>query len=187
MAENNTNNANTSNGGDEDTLASFTNFDADGIGADAANLFGSFTNDSARETTSDSIFGQLSATDLNGFNVDLTTLDIGNGGDGNMDLSSIQLMNLDEVPMSGGSSNQQIASPDDAAQMMAQLLGPSTHAAISSTLAAAAATTTVGPQSTLATAAAAAAASATLQAPAPTAQPNKPHKSRSSSQSSSDM
>ncbi|KAJ2306727.1 hypothetical protein IWW55_001314, partial [Coemansia sp. RSA 2706] len=66
MAENNTNNANTSNGGDEDTLASFTNFDADGIGADAANLFGSFTNDSARETTSDSIFGQLSATDLNG-------------------------------------------------------------------------------------------------------------------------
>ncbi|KAJ2720852.1 hypothetical protein H4S00_003115, partial [Coemansia sp. D1744] len=128
MADNSNTNNSTS-GVDEDALASFTNFD--GLDTDTANLFGSFTNDSVQTGTDDSIFGQLSATDLSGFNVDLTSLDMSHGD--NMDLSSIQLMNLDEVSMSGVNPVQAMA--DDTAQMMAQLLGPNVHTTMPAPLA----------------------------------------------------
>ncbi|KAJ2819012.1 hypothetical protein IWW50_005613, partial [Coemansia erecta] len=191
MAENNnaTSNSNgnsASSGVDEDTLASFTNFGADGLDTDTANLFGSFTNDTSHADTDESIFGQLSANDLSGFGVDLASLDMGGGG-GGMDLSSIQLMNLDDVSMSGGNNNtggQHMPLADDTAQMVAQLLGPGTHATVPGTLAPATAGAYAPAAALHAPATTGASAAAALQAPG---QPGRGRKSRSSSVSSSDM
>ncbi|KAJ2354993.1 hypothetical protein GGF43_002947, partial [Coemansia sp. RSA 2618] len=189
MAENNnaasnSNGNSASSGVDEDTLASFTNFGADGLDTDTTNLFGSFTNDTSHADTDESIFGQLSANDLSGFGVDLASLDMG-GGDGGMDLSSIQLMNLDDVSMGGGNNagGQHMPLADDTAQMVAQLLGPGTHATVPGTLAPAT-TGASAPAALHAPATAGASAPAALQAPG---QPGKGRKSRSSSVSSSDM
>ncbi|KAJ2852464.1 hypothetical protein IWW36_000351 [Coemansia brasiliensis] len=161
---------------DDDALASFTNFGTDGIDADTASLFGSFTND-GMQASSNNVFGQLSVNDLSGFGVDLNTIDMGNvGGDGGMDLSSIQLMNLDEIPPSSGNMGQSMPSTDDAAQMMAHLL----NTTVPSTLPVAAAQ--LGSQPPVI-------ASIASSQPVSTAaeQPGKKQKSRSSSQSSSEM
>ncbi|KAJ1738867.1 hypothetical protein LPJ79_004097 [Coemansia sp. RSA 1821] len=158
MSQNNTSK------GDEDALASFTNFGTDGVDADAANLFGSFTNDSMQ---ANNVFGQLSVNDLSGFGMDLSTIDMGNA-DGGMDLSSIQLMNLDEIP---GNGNQPM--PSDAAQMMARLLSSTVPSSLPP------ATAQLGSQP---------AVSSTSQPVSTVAeQPTQQIKSRSSSQSSSEM
>ncbi|KAJ1667965.1 hypothetical protein IW140_002400 [Coemansia sp. RSA 1813] len=125
----------------DDTLSLFTNLGADGLDTETMDLFGSFTNDAGANNGMDglgdlggfgnNVFGQFSANDLSGFGVDLNSFDLGNGaGDGaGMDLSSIQLMNLDDTSLTVGSSDdhgtsQPASSTDDAAQMMARLLGP---------------------------------------------------------------
>ncbi|KAJ2664202.1 Vacuolar protein-sorting-associated protein 24 [Coemansia sp. RSA 1200] len=138
------------------------------VDTETMNLFGSFTNDAgatsggggggvmdglgelgnslgnSNNNAGGSGFGQFSANDLSGFGVDLNSFDLGNGiGDGmsaaGMDLSSIQLMNLDDASLaiagvgghggtvdgSGGSGGRLANSADDAAQMMARLLGGS--------------------------------------------------------------
>ncbi|KAJ1904032.1 hypothetical protein LPJ81_002735 [Coemansia sp. IMI 209127] len=134
-------NANTSNGEGDDTMASFTNLGGDALDTETLNLFGSFTNEAGANSSGldgfgdlgglgASSFGQFSVNDLSGFGVDLNAFDLGNSagdGAGAMDLSSIQLMNLDDpsLPTAGGNGTSQLAtSTDDAAQMMARLLGP---------------------------------------------------------------
>ncbi|KAJ2619941.1 hypothetical protein H4R22_005347, partial [Coemansia sp. RSA 1290] len=158
MSQNNTSK------GDEDALASFTNFGTDGVDADTANLFGSFTNDSMQ---ANNVFGQLSVNDLSGFGMDLSTIDMGNA-DGGMDLSSIQLMNLDEIP---GNGNQPM--PSDAAQMMARLLSSTVPSSLPP------ATAQLGSQPAV--------ASTSQPVPTVAEQPTQQIKSRSSSQSSSEM
>ncbi|KAJ1728705.1 hypothetical protein LPJ72_005344 [Coemansia sp. Benny D160-2] len=111
----------------------------DGLG-ELGNSLGNSGNNNA----GGSGFGQFSANDLSGFGVDLNSFDLGNGiGDGmsaaGMDLSSIQLMNLDDTSLaipgvgghggtvdgSDGNGGRLANSADDAAQMMARLLGGS--------------------------------------------------------------
>ncbi|KAJ2670836.1 hypothetical protein GGH99_006223 [Coemansia sp. RSA 1285] len=111
----------------------------DGLG-ELGNSLGNSSNNNA----GGSGFGQFSANDLSGFGVDLNSFDLGNGvGDGmsaaGMDLSSIQLMNLDDTSLaipgvsghggtvdgSDGNGGRLANSADDAAQMMARLLGGS--------------------------------------------------------------
>ncbi|KAJ2550365.1 hypothetical protein EV175_004100 [Coemansia sp. RSA 1933] len=139
MSNDNINQANTSNGEGDDTMVSFTNLGGDGLDTETMDLFGSFTNEAGTNAAMGGLgdlgglgtngFGQFSANDLSGFGVDLNTFDLGSGaGDGTsgMDLSSIQLMNLDHPslnPVDIG-ANQLATSTSDAAQMMARLLGP---------------------------------------------------------------
>ncbi|KAI9502557.1 hypothetical protein GGI25_005076 [Coemansia spiralis] len=132
------------NGEGEDTIASFTNLGGDGLDTETLNLFGSFTNDAGAGNGIDGLgglgglgnagFGQLSANDLSGFGVDLNSFDLGAGAGDNMsmDLSSIQLMNLDDASLGGGNA-QPVGSTDDAAQMMARLLGPGSQIVTSAT------------------------------------------------------
>ncbi|KAJ2801431.1 hypothetical protein H4R20_003673, partial [Coemansia guatemalensis] len=193
------NNANGSGGNnEEDTLASFTNLGADGIDTNTANLFGSFINDSAQGTDDGDggIFGQFSSADLSGFGVDLSSLElgsIGNGGgngtsgaENGIDLSSIQLLNLDELPPTANNSNnndgsnQALGSTTDAAQMVAQLLGSSTQPGVSETTNALNTTQTIPQQPS--SSIAGGQSGATLAA-----QKQILGKSRSSSQSSDDM
>ncbi|KAJ2523232.1 hypothetical protein H4217_000231 [Coemansia sp. RSA 1939] len=105
---------------------------------------GNSLGNSSNNNAGGSRFGQFSANDLSGFGVDLNSFDLGNGiGDGmsaaGMDLSSIQLMNLDDTSLAipgvgghggtvdgpGGNGGRLANSADDAAQMMARLLGGS--------------------------------------------------------------
>ncbi|PIA13932.1 hypothetical protein COEREDRAFT_89146 [Coemansia reversa NRRL 1564] len=185
-----------SGGGEEDTLSSFTNIGADGLDTSTANLFGSFINDSAQSTDNSGgdLFGQFSSADLSGFGVDLSSLELGgigiNGGNGTssaenrIDLSSIQLLNLDEMPPSNNNntdgSNQVLGSTTDAAQMVAQLLGSSTQPAVSEATNTLSSTLPISQLSNVSIAGGQSGA-------ALTAQRQITGKSRSSSQSSDDM
>ncbi|KAJ2725976.1 hypothetical protein GGI07_000904 [Coemansia sp. Benny D115] len=109
-----------------DELSSFTSFgnSREGLDADTMNLFGSFTNDAGATSDlgagiGDAGFGQMLTNDLSSFGVDLHSLEMSGSiaENSGVDLSSIQLMNLDEPPLGAG----QMAG--DAASMMANLLG----------------------------------------------------------------
>ncbi|KAJ2746352.1 hypothetical protein GGI20_001412 [Coemansia sp. BCRC 34301] len=125
-----------------DALSSFTGLGSvSGLDADAMNLFSSFTNDTATGGNSSSSnagaaagFGGMAGGPLGGLGMDFVgtfdmTSDSANGG---VDLSSMQLINLNDVPLASSSSNNNIMSQqlgglstdDSAAQLMARLLGP---------------------------------------------------------------
>ncbi|KAJ2780411.1 hypothetical protein GGI15_003548 [Coemansia interrupta] len=129
-ANNSSNNNN--NGGlteDDGGLSSFTNFGgADGLDADTMNLFGSFTHDSMQGGLGDLGDAGFSSftNDLSSFGVDLSSLEMSGAGDtSTVDLSSIQLMNLDDAQTSTAAAAA--SANADAADMVARLLGASTQ------------------------------------------------------------
>ncbi|KAJ2834894.1 hypothetical protein GGI24_000181 [Coemansia furcata] len=119
----------------DDPLSSLTGLGAagGGVDGDAMNIFSSFTNDATTTGGGGNVggLGNLAAETMGGFGMDLGAFDVpgdaaGGGGGGVVDLSSMQLMNLDDVALS---SNIMGAGPDAAAaQLMARLLGPSNQA-----------------------------------------------------------
>ncbi|KAJ2708237.1 hypothetical protein FB645_000083 [Coemansia sp. IMI 203386] len=128
--------------GDTNDFSSFADFGrADGLDADTMNLFGSFTNDTIQggigdltttnidgNVISDAGLGSLT-NDLSSFGVDLSALEMTGNGNSNdtsaVDLSSIQLMNIEETPLNAASSMQNV----NAADMVARLLGPNSQSA----------------------------------------------------------
>ncbi|KAJ2757081.1 hypothetical protein GGI19_000322 [Coemansia pectinata] len=117
----------------DDALTSFTGLGgASGLDTDSMNIFSSFTNDTTTATAnggSVSGFANLAAGTIGGFGMDLGSFEMpGNSTSGSVDLSSMQLINLDNVPL-GNSMNQGAATDDAAAQLMARLLGPNTQPA----------------------------------------------------------
>ncbi|KAJ1880382.1 hypothetical protein H4R99_000234 [Coemansia sp. RSA 1722] len=128
--------------GDANDFSSFADFGrADGLDADTMNLFGSFTNDTIQggigdltttnidgNVISDAGLGSLT-NDLSSFGVDLSALEMTGNGNSNdtsaVDLSSIQLMNIEETPLNVASSMQNV----NAADMVARLLGPNSQSA----------------------------------------------------------
>ncbi|KAJ1725325.1 hypothetical protein LPJ53_000457 [Coemansia erecta] len=142
---NNSSGNNNSNGGfteDDGGLSSFTNFGgADGLDADTMNLFGSFTHDSIPGGLGDLGDGGFSSftNDLSSFGVDLSSLELttaagaSNADPSTVDLSSIQLMNLDDAQAgtTAAAAAAAAAANADAADMVARLLGASTSASAS--------------------------------------------------------
>ncbi|KAJ1880395.1 hypothetical protein LPJ57_002280 [Coemansia sp. RSA 486] len=128
--------------GDANDFSSFADFGrADGLDADTMNLFGSFTNDTIQggigeltttnmdgNVISDAGLGSLT-NDLSSFGVDLSALEMTGNGNSNdtsaVDLSSIQLINIEETPLNVASSMQNV----NAADMVARLLGPNSQSA----------------------------------------------------------
>ncbi|KAJ1804150.1 hypothetical protein LPJ56_005678, partial [Coemansia sp. RSA 2599] len=132
-----------SNGPDNNGLGEATDFSSfadfgrtDGLDADTMNLFGSFTNDTIQggigdlgtgnadgNGANDTGLGSLT-NDLTNFGVDLSALEMGGNSTSTdaaaVDLSSIQLMNIDETPLNATSSMQNV----NAADMVARLLAP---------------------------------------------------------------
>ncbi|KAJ1997648.1 hypothetical protein H4R26_005756, partial [Coemansia thaxteri] len=115
----------------DDALDAFTGLgDTNGLSDDAMNIFGSFTNDAAADSLGglgSSGFGDISANALGGFGMDLGSFDMAGDSGSGVDLSSMQLINLNDAPLNGGITNQSIGPTDDAAQLMARLLGPGTQ------------------------------------------------------------
>ncbi|KAJ2828130.1 hypothetical protein FBU31_002990 [Coemansia sp. 'formosensis'] len=122
----------------DDPLSSLTGLGAGGGGVDGdtMNIFSSFTNDATTTTTTTGGgnvggLGNLAAGTMGGFGMDLGAFDVpGDVSGGGVDLSSMQLINLDDVSLSSNIMGQPLgAAPDDAAaQLMARLLGPNTAA-----------------------------------------------------------
>ncbi|KAJ2809950.1 hypothetical protein H4S07_002962, partial [Coemansia furcata] len=106
-----------------------------GVDGDTMNIFSSFTNDATTTTTGGGNvegLGNLAAGTMGGFGMNLGSFDLpGDASGGGVDLSSMQLMNLDDVSLSSNIMGQPLgAATDDAAvaQLMARLLGPNTAA-----------------------------------------------------------
>ncbi|KAJ2892400.1 hypothetical protein GGI21_005622, partial [Coemansia aciculifera] len=116
-------NNNNGDGTGDDSLPSFA-----GLDADTMNIFNSFTNDTAAG-------GNMGAV---GFGMDLINpFDMAGDSstNGGVDLSSMQLINLNDVSLNTNNSviNQQQlpgTSTNDAAQLMARLMGPTAAAAV---------------------------------------------------------
>ncbi|KAJ2333078.1 hypothetical protein GGI00_002500 [Coemansia sp. RSA 2681] len=124
-----------SNAAGDDALASFAGLGGvGGLDADTMNIFNSFTNDTATGSSVGAAgFGGMSTGALSGFGMDLTSFDMAgdSSNGGGVDLSSMQLINLNDVPLNSSNSlmNRQLGSSTDdaaatAAQLMARLLGP---------------------------------------------------------------
>ncbi|KAJ1643494.1 hypothetical protein LPJ64_004743 [Coemansia asiatica] len=127
---------------DANDFSSFADFGrSDGLDADTINLFGSFTNDAIQGNIGDlgtntttsadptrindaALVGSSLTSDLSSFGVDLGALEMGGHATANesstVDLSSIQLMNIEETPANAASSMHNAS----AADMVARLLGP---------------------------------------------------------------
>ncbi|KAJ2493342.1 hypothetical protein IWW37_000626 [Coemansia sp. RSA 2050] len=123
---------NNSAGGD--ALSSFVGLGgASGIDADTMNIFSSFTNDTGAAGNNNSAangFAGITTGAMAGFGMDLGSFDITGDNTGGVDLTSMQLINLNDVPLGTNSlMNQQLGSTTDdaAAQLMARLLGPNTQ------------------------------------------------------------
>ncbi|KAJ2699572.1 hypothetical protein H4218_002570 [Coemansia sp. IMI 209128] len=118
----------------DDALSSFAGLGgASGIGADTMNIFSSFTNDTGAAGNGNSTangFAGINAGAMGGFGMDLGSFDITGDSTGGVDLTSMQLINLNDVPLGANSlMSQQLGSTTDdaAAQLMARLLGPNTQ------------------------------------------------------------